>query len=391
MKTSRKYSIRAVIFTALFLFLGISTNAREPQRLAMWVVRDQIKSPKSVDQIIDFAKRNGFTDLFVQVRGRGDAFYTSAMVPRAKVLPNNGFDPLKYFLEKAHPKNLKVHAWINMFLLWSSDDKPRNKDHLYYRHPEWFSVDADGIKDINRKSRDFKKINTEGIYLSPLVPEVNEYLISVVKEIVENYNVDGIHLDYIRYPKSCYDYNVTGRKRFKDIYAVDPILLSISNKSFFSGMEAQTIETLMEKWADFRRDAITELIVGIRETIIATRKPIALSAAVKPDPSEARNHFYQDWEKWLKLDYLDFAVPMNYTASAEQFENILLKFDPLIAKDKIWIGIGAYNQGRYEALTKILVSYSNGYDQLVFFSYKSFASQPNYFPTLRKAFFIENY
>ena len=151
-------------------------------------------------------------------------------------------------------------------------------------------------------------------------------------------------------------------------------------------MEAKTIEQLIEKWNDFRRDAITELVIDAREVIIATRKPIALSAAVKPDPVEARYYFYQDWEKWLKSAYLDFAVPMNYTKSSEQFEEILNKFDSLILKDKIWMGIAVYNQGRYEALTKVLIARTNSFNNLVFFSYESFANQPNYFPTLIKAY-----
>lgn len=375
--------------TALILFFTGNIYAKEPRRMGMWVVRDQIRTAESIDKIIDFARRNQFTDLFVQVRGRGDALYRSSFVPRAQNMHNQNFDPLQYFLDHAHPHSLKVHAWLNTYLIWSSDDKPQDKNHLLYQHPEWASVDADGIKDVTRKARDFRKINTEGVYLSPLVPEVNEYLIRVVKEIVANYNVDGIHLDYVRYPKNCYDFNETGRKRFKDIYAVDPILLSISDKSFFTGMELKTLETLIEKWADFRRDAITELVIALQNTIDSTRKPIVLSAAVKPDIFEARDHFYQDWGKWLKLDYLDFVVPMNYTTDAEQFESILKKIDPLISKDKIWMGIGVYNQGRYEALTKIMITYANGYDRLVFFSYKSLASQPNYFPTLRKAFFID--
>ena len=82
---------------------------------------------------------------------------------------------------------------------------------------------------------------------------------------------------------------------------------------------------------------------------------------------------------------------MNYTSNAELFEDNLLKIDPLISKEKIWMGIGVYNQGRYEALTKILVCYSSGFDHLVFFSYKTLASQPNYFPTLHKAFSIGKY
>lgn len=357
--------------------------------MGMWVVRDQIRTSESIDKIIDFAKRNHFTDLFVQVRGRGDALYRSAFVPKAENMLSGNFDPLQYFLDHAHPHSIKVHAWLNTYLIWSSDGKPQDKNHLLYRHPEWASVDADGIRDTDRRARDFRRINTEGIYLSPLVPEVNAYLVRVVGEIVAKYNVDGIHLDYVRYPKNCYDYNEIGRKRFKEIYAVDPILLSISDKSFFTGMELKTIETLMEKWADFRRDAITELVVDLQSTIDSTRKPILLSAAVKPDVFEARNHFYQDWDKWLKLEYLDFAVPMNYTADAEQFEEILRSIDPVIPREKIWVGIGVYNQGRYEALTKIMISYANGYDRLVFFSYKSLADQPNYFLTLRKAFYLD--
>lgn len=381
---------RAVIIAALFLLFVIAPGAQKPSRMAMWVIRDQMTNKESIDKVIDFAGRNGFTDLFVQVRGRGDAFYQSSLVHRSQSLPGNNFDPLEYILGQAHPKNLKIHAWLNMYLLWSSDEKPPYKQHLFYQHPEWCSVDADGVKDISRKKKDFRKINTEGVYLSPLVPDVNKHLIAIVKELVESYNVDGVHLDYIRYPKNCYDFNDIGRKRFKDIYSVDPILLSISNKSYFFGMEAKTIERLMGKWDEFRRDAITELVVDIREVIIDTRKPILLSAAVKPDPFDAKHFFYQDWEKWLKNGYLDFAVPMNYTKKTELFEKIISKIDPLIAKDKVWMGIGAYNQGRYDALTKILVSLTNGYDHLVFFSYKSFAGKPNYFPTIQKAFWDNN-
>jgi len=379
--------LRAVFFTALLL-LGADNQvaAAEAIHRGMWIIRDQLLKKELVDQFINFAEKNGFTDLFVQVRGRGDAFYRSAVVPLSPAIVDPSFDPLQYILEQAHPRSIKVHAWLNTYLLWSSDDKPADPQHLLLQHPEWCTVDADGKKDIHRREKEFKNNNLEGVYLSPLVPEVKTYLVEIIRELVEKYNVDGVHLDYIRYPKDSYDFNEVGRQRFKDVYGVDPILLSITNKSFFSGMEAKTIEQLIEKWNDFRRDAITELVIDTREVIITTRKPIALSAAVKPDPVEARYYFYQDWEKWLKSAYLDFAVPMNYTKSSEQFEEILNKFDPLILKDKIWMGIAVYNQGRYEALTKVLISRTNGFNNLVFFSYESFANQSNYFPTLMKAY-----
>lgn len=387
MNINRISLLRAVFFTALLL-LGADNQvaAAEAIHRGMWIIRDQLLKKELVDQFINFAEKNGFTDLFVQVRGRGDAFYRSAIVPLSPTIVDPSFDPLQYILEQAHPRSIKVHAWLNTYLLWSSDDKPTDPQHLLLQHPEWCTVDADGKKDIHRREREFKNNNLEGVYLSPLVPEVKTYLVEIIRELVEKYNVDGVHLDYIRYPKDSYDFNEVGRQRFKDVYGVDPILLSITNKSFFSGMEAKTIEQLIEKWNDFRRDAITELVIDTREVIITTRKPIALSAAVKPDPVEARYYFYQDWEKWLKSAYLDFAVPMNYTKSSEQFEEILNKFDPLILKDKIWMGIAVYNQGRYDALTKVLVARTNGFNNLVFFSYESFANQPNYFPTLMKAY-----
>jgi len=371
---------RAVVITALFLLYWVDLSGQNTAHLSMWIVRDQMTGRESIDKFIDFADRNGFTDLFVQVRGRGDAFYKSAIVCLAPAIQDHNFDPLKYTLEKAHLKNIKVHAWLNMYLLWTSGERPSDNNHLVNQHSEWCAVDVDDLKKNN---------NTE-IYLSPLVPDVNKYLVGIVKELVELYHVDGIHLDYIRYPKQSYDYNEVGRKRFIDIYGVDPILLSASNGSYFSRMAAENIECMLEKWSNFRRDAITELIVDIRSVIITTRKPILLSVAVKPDPFNARHLFYQDWENWLKNDYLDFAVPMNYTKNDGQFEQTLSKIDPLLSKEKVWMGIGVYNQDRYDALTKILISFANGYSNLAFFSYKSFISQPDYLPSLLRAFQANN-
>ncbi len=381
---------RAVVITALFLLYWVDLSGQNTEHLSMWIVRDQMTNRESIDKFIEFADRNGFTDLFVQVRGRGDAFYKSSIVCLASAVQDQNFDPLKYTLEKAHPKNIKVHAWLNMYLLWTSGECPSDNNHLVNQHSEWFAVDADDAKDVERKINDFKKNNTTEIYLSPLVPDVNKYLVGIVKELVELYHVDGIHLDYIRYPNRSYDYNEVGRKRFIEIYGVDPILLSASNGSYFSRVAVETIENMIEKWSNFRRDAITELVVGIRSVIITTRKPILLSAAVKPDPFNARHLFYQDWENWLKKDYLDFAVPMNYTKNAEQFEQALSKIDPLISKEKIWMGIGAFNQDRYDALTKIMISFDSGYSNLALFSYKTFINQPDYLPPLLKAFHVNN-
>lgn len=367
------------------LVLGLS-GLLQAQSLGLWVIRDQLVTKDKIDAFINFAKQNNFKDLFVQVRGRGDAFYKSSIVTFNDLLSDRSWDPLEYALHKAHAEGIKVHAWLNIFLLWSAEQKPRDQQHLLYIHPEWCAVDDDGVKDIQRPFSDFKKNNTEGIYLSPLLPEVRRYLIEIIREIAAKYDVDGIHLDYVRYPRSCYDYNVTGRLIFKEKYGIDPILLAITNKSILESLSEFNIPEYIAKWDDFRREAITDLVRSTHQVLSALPRSIKLSAAVKPDPDEARHFFYQDWENWLSQNYLEFVVIMNYAKSSEQFEAIFKKIDPQLPKERVWVGIGVYNQSPFDALTKTMLTINNNYQNIVFFSYETFQKNTAYFPVIRRAF-----
>ncbi|HPC35877.1 MAG TPA: family 10 glycosylhydrolase [Candidatus Marinimicrobia bacterium] len=373
--------------TALLIF-SLAVTGKSQTHLGLWVVRDQLNSKGKIDAFIDFAVQNDIKDLFVQVRGRGDAFYHSAIVVYSEYLNNNNWDPLEYTLSKAHSYGLRVHAWVNVFLLWSSDQKPKNENHLLYQHPEWCTVDANGIKDIQRRSTDFNTLGTEGIYLSPLLPEVREYLIDVICELATNYDLDGIHLDYIRYAKNCYDYNPVGRLLFRERYGIDPLLLTLSDKSLYNGLELAKIDSLTLEWENFRRDAISNFVHATQKNIREIRPNLQLSAAVKPDPEDARKNFFQDWQYWLKQDWLNFVVLMNYTTDTEQFQKILKKIDLDINKDKIWVGISVYNQSQYETMTKTILTLNNHFQNIVFFSYETFLKDPQYYPVVRRAFEI---
>ncbi len=375
---------RAVYSTALFLFITCSPLLA--QSLGLWVIRDQLTSRAKIDEFINFARQNNIHHLFVQVRGRGDAFYNSKIVTSNELLTDRSWDPLEYTLTRAHEQGLKVHAWINVFLLWSAEQKPNDPMHLLNVHPEWCSVDEDGIKDSERPFEEFQKQNTEGIYLSPLVPEVRRYLLDVIREVVHNYPVDGIHLDYIRYPNNKYDYNVIGRLMFKERHGIDPILLAISNKTIMEQLNATwPIQEYLTKWDDFRRESVNIFIRTVNTMLRQTAPPVQLSAAVKPDPDEARHFFFQDWEQWLKQDLLNFVVLMNYAKNDGQFERCLQRIDKQLPKQKIWVGISVYNQTNINALQKIAVTYSYRFPNIVFFSYETFQKDPSYFPQLRAA------
>ena len=92
---------------------------------SFWVVRYSMVSQEEIDHALHTASELGFNHVFLQVRGRGDAYYSSQIVPRGRFLTDPDFDPLSYAVEKGHSLGLKVHAWLNIFLLWSSPELPK--------------------------------------------------------------------------------------------------------------------------------------------------------------------------------------------------------------------------------------------------------------------------
>ena len=116
-------------------------------------------------------------------------------------------------INKCKSKNIKVHAWINVYYLWSSKKHPPQNDHLFFQRPEWIDQEKGDKYILNRsylnKDKDIL-INGEGFFLAPTNPDVNDYLISVISELSGNYHIDGIHYDYIRYHSLDYGYNEVG-------------------------------------------------------------------------------------------------------------------------------------------------------------------------------------
>src|SRR5947207_4746745 len=107
----------------------------------LWVVRTGLLSPDEVDRVVDEAARAGFNALFVQVRGRGDAFYASRIVGRSELLAGQpaAFDPLGRLLTRARARGLQVHAWVNV-LLCAHFGVPLPSGHVARLHPEWLMV-----------------------------------------------------------------------------------------------------------------------------------------------------------------------------------------------------------------------------------------------------------
>src|SRR5215475_3325066 len=250
------------------------TPTPRPETRALWVKRTTMVSPESVRALVMRAKENGFTDLIVQVRGRGDAYYDSTIEPRAEDLSGQpaSFDPLSLTINEAHRYGIKIHAWINIYVVADIDSLPRSKDHLIYKHPEWVMVPRGVATELYSATPDagsyldrileFTRVNRhelEGLFVSPAHPEVKENLIKIWTDIASRYEVDGLHFDYVRYPNPQYDYSHVSIDRFRD--EMEKSMADEERELLASQFQSDPLVYVKKfpvAYAQFQRDQVTE-------------------------------------------------------------------------------------------------------------------------------------
>ncbi|RMF09659.1 MAG: hypothetical protein D6762_03100 [Candidatus Neomarinimicrobiota bacterium] len=366
-------------FFLLLFFIPwlLGAQALHFQHRYLWVVRNTLTSREKIDDLIQFASRNGFTDLLVQVRGRGDALYRSRLVPTSPLLRHVSFDPLSYILEQAHARQLRVHAWVNVYVVWSPNQQSTPAGHLIYEHPNWFDEDY-ARSDLPENGKNVAGDPDEGYYLAPDHPQVSSYLLSVFREIVALYPVDGLHLDYIRYKGAPYGYNPEAVAAYQDRYGKDPRKVVLNFKRM---PDNPLLRTEKEHWDDYRRNAVTQLVKQVHAMVGDVRPGCIVSVAVKPDLNQAREKFYQEWDVWLAAGYVDWAIPMNYTADLHDFAyNIDVIYENLPEKyrNRILMGVALYNQSPLDVHDKLIYTQVTRFPGFSLFSYNTLAEKPEY-------------
>jgi len=343
----------------------------------LWVVRTALVSPEAVDAVVDQAKQAGFNALFVQVRGRGDAFYASRLVPRSLLLENRpaSFDPLARLLRRAHAQGLQVHAWVNV-LLAAGFVGPWPRGHVAAAHPEWLMVPREAAADMLASPpeswtgliRAAAPADTEGFYLSPSAPGVPEHLEAVVRELVRGYAVDGLHLDFIRYPGIDYDYSRAALEGFRapspggGVFRIAELLAAPANEP--------------ERWADYLRQRLTTLADRLSRAARAERARLVVSAAVVPDEAQARNERFQDWPAWLAGGVIDALCPMAYTPDPRLFRQQIDQARARAAGGAlVWAGVGAYRLTATAVVDRVRAAREAGAEGGVLFSHESLDDQ----------------
>jgi uncharacterized lipoprotein YddW (UPF0748 family) len=391
-----------VIRGVIVALAGASLLAQtpRPEVRAMWVQRGSLTSGAHVLSVVETAKQAGFNTLIVQVRGRGDAYYSSRHEPRPITLSAqlSSFDPLNMMIDRAHRAGLKVHAWVNVNLV-SDAAPPAARNHLVHVHPEWLMVPRPLVSDLTRMNprnpeylrrlSEYAKAHSdrvEGIFLSPVHKGAVEHTVKVIADIASRYAVDGIHLDYIRFPNDEFDYSRATLEEFRsDIVAALPGAERRDYAERARGRPLFYTEMFPRRWDEFRRARLTNLLRRIRSAVKDRRPRATLSAAVFPDAVDATTRRFQDWSGWLKAGLLDAVCPMAYTTDAATFRAQITGVEQLAGQHDVWAGIGAYQLSPQATIQHIRAARQLGAEGIILFSYDNLNS--SYVETVADAAF----
>ncbi|HEK9102643.1 glycoside hydrolase family 10 protein [Bacillus pfraonensis] len=251
------------------------------------------KQKQEFIKLLDDVKNVGMNAVVVQIKPTADAFYPSQYGPWSEYLTgvqgkDPGYDPLAFMVAEAHKRNLEFHAWFNPYRITMNhtDINRLAENHPAKQHPDW-------IVSYGGK-----------LYYNPGIPEVKNFITDGILEVIQNYDIDAVHMDDYFYP-----YKIVGEK-FPDQNTYEAY-----NNGKFSNIE------------DWRRDNVNQLVSGLNTAIKQEKpyikfgiSPFGVWRNIADDPTGSnttagqRNYddLYADTREWIQKGYIDYITPQIY-------------------------------------------------------------------------------
>lgn len=289
---------------------------------------------KYIDNMFTKCKSLKMNTVIVQVRPYGDAMYSSKYFPWSAIISgkqgkNPGYDPLKYMISSAHKRGLEFHAWLNPYRVMSNNMKT---SYLSSSNPakKWMK------SSCSSKRRNV--LSLEGAkYYNPSKSDVKTLIVNGVKEIVQNYDVDGIHFDDYFYPA-----------------------LGSNCKNNFDAKEYNAYKKNCKKnkktamsIVSWRRNNVNQLLKMVYSSIKKIDKSVSfgVSPAGNINNLYASDRYYCDVRKWMSNSgYVDYICPQVYWSFTNKYcpyKNTVKQWAAMkkSSKVKLYIGLAAYRAG----------------------------------------------
>jgi len=309
-----------MLFTALFV-QHVSAYDNEEFR-SVWVITwehskssDNVESSKArIRTILDNIKAANMNAVLWQVRQGGTAYYNSSFEPWGSYSNGpypGGYDILTYAIEEAHKRGLELHAWFNVFAASSTASGTPGGEH-----PEWVCRDRAG--SVMQSSR----------ALSPGLKDVRDYTINAAMEVVRNYDIDGLHLDYVRWNEhySSANSGALSKKDIKEIQLDRPLteeeaeqLVQQQSSRYLYDVEhpySAGIPAGYDSWEEWWRWSVTEFVRTLHDSVQSVKPWVRLSPAAlgkyRWSSWQGYGTVYQDAGLWFNEGYVDQLTPMHY-------------------------------------------------------------------------------
>lgn len=315
-ENSQKFSSRAIDYANLAMSTVIPYKQDELK--GVWI-RPSFYDKGEIENVLDDLKDAGINNVFVETYYHGKTIFPSQTMENYGFIKQYedfiGFDPLKIWINEAHKRGIKVHVWFQSFYVGNKPPET-NPEYILAKRPDWANYQK---KNYNSDLIPYSISEHNGYFIDPANPEVQNFLIDLICEIVIKYKPDGINLDYIRYPQSLtsmfwnYDqsnwgYTKYARNEFKDMYGVDPVDIKVS-------------DALWDYWRYYRSNKITTFVKKV--SAICRSNDIILTAVIFPNRQNAMETKLQDWKKWSINNFVDGFTPLFLTCDDKTAINLI--------------------------------------------------------------------
>ncbi len=280
--------------------------------------RSQAQFAANIQGAFDNIKEMGLNTVFVQVRPYGDALYDSDYFPWSHTITgtegvNPGYDPLAIMVKEAHARGLSIEAWINPYRVRHSGTTAALSSGNQAQ--KWLNAGSDSVVKTSA-----------GIYYNPGSEEARQLIVNGVKEIVSNYNVDGIHFDDYFYPTTD---------------------ASFDSKTYAAYQSSGGTLSL----ADWRRENVDILVRQTYAAIKSINPSVKFGISPQGNMSNNYNVQYSDVAKWISTSgYVDYICPQVYFGfqnSTNPYDATVQKFNGMITAPgvELYVGLAPYKIG----------------------------------------------
>jgi len=332
-------------------------EAHPVENRAMWY-RSSEKSDDEVRAVVEKMKSLNINAVYLETwyNGRFIGYSDNELI--AHSVPNGNYDALDGFVRICHEYGIEVHAWVENFFIGTVEAQEQaNMALASHFEGRW-------LKDRKGKNTFFYTAsNTNFIFMNPFEEEVRTLLVDFYREIITKYDIDGLHLDYIRFPELNYgsddfgyNENIVSAWQAENNTTVDPATLNGGS--------------LHQSWIKFRQEIINNFVGEVYQMICDTDPDIWLSAAVYPGIPEIKNDIFQDCANWVQNGYVDELFSMSYGEDNSYVSSNASKFVAL-AGDKCFYstGISAFGETTESNFAKQMIEVRNaGSDGVAIFS-----------------------